>query len=172
VLDLSKTGMYVPNDYVIRLCEKYPDKFLPSCSVHPYRLYALEQLERCHKTGARLIKWLPNAMGIGNGKQKEALFFCSLSRPELGKVSALLRQVPRARHGDSVALRRREGRQQRPQVSKDGQPAVVSQSFQFWSQGKPIESHLFSLSFFISLVPHLFRSSSLSFFLSLVLPLL
>lgn len=60
----EKTGMYTPNDFVWSVCAQYPDLFIPSCSVHPYRKDALEELERCVKNGARLIKWLPNAMGI------------------------------------------------------------------------------------------------------------
>jgi predicted TIM-barrel fold metal-dependent hydrolase len=55
--------MYVPNDYIWRLCERY-HHFIPSCSVHPYRLDALAELQRSFDNGARLIKWLPNAMGI------------------------------------------------------------------------------------------------------------
>lgn len=56
--------MYVPNDYVFDLVKEHPNNFLPSCSVHPYRKDAIEELERCHAAGARLIKWLPNSMGI------------------------------------------------------------------------------------------------------------
>lgn len=63
-VNLEKTEFYVPNDYVFALAEQYPDLFLPNASVNPYRPDALEELENCAHRGARVVKWLPNAMGI------------------------------------------------------------------------------------------------------------
>ncbi|MDQ2856779.1 MAG: amidohydrolase family protein [Acidobacteriota bacterium] len=62
--NLSKTEFYVPNDYVFTLTEQYPDLFEPVISVNPYRQDALTELERGARRGARIVKWLPNAMGI------------------------------------------------------------------------------------------------------------
>ena len=62
--NLAKTEFYVPNDYVFSLLARYPTLFEPVISVHPYRPDALEELERGAKRGARMVKWLPNAMGI------------------------------------------------------------------------------------------------------------
>jgi predicted TIM-barrel fold metal-dependent hydrolase len=62
--NLAKTEFYVPNDYIFLLVDKYPDLFEPVISVNPYRSDALEELERGAKLGARMVKWLPNAMGI------------------------------------------------------------------------------------------------------------
>jgi len=62
--NLAKTEFFVPNDYVFKLAEKHPDCFAPVISVNPYRLDALAELERGAKRGARMVKWLPNAMGI------------------------------------------------------------------------------------------------------------
>jgi uncharacterized protein len=62
--NLAKTEFFVPNDYVFKLAEKHPDCFAPVISVNPYRLDALAELESGAKRGARLVKWLPNAMGI------------------------------------------------------------------------------------------------------------
>lgn len=62
--NLAKTEFYVPNDYVFSIAEEYPDCFAPVISVHPYRIDALVELERGAKRGARMVKWLPNAMGI------------------------------------------------------------------------------------------------------------
>jgi uncharacterized protein len=64
VANLEKTEFYVPNEYVFQLAEQYPDLFIPNISVNPYRVDALEELERWAKRGARIVKWLPNAMGI------------------------------------------------------------------------------------------------------------
>ncbi len=63
-VDLAKTDFHVPNDYVFSLAEKHPDFFVPVISVNPYRLDALEELDRGARRGARIVKWLPNAMGI------------------------------------------------------------------------------------------------------------
>ncbi len=60
----ESTEFHVPNDYVLALAEEFSDCFLPAISVHPYRTDALEELDRLGAAGARLIKWLPNAMGI------------------------------------------------------------------------------------------------------------
>ena len=62
--NLEKTEFYVPNDYVFQLAEQHPDCFAPVISVNPYRADALAELERGAKNGARMVKWLPNAMGI------------------------------------------------------------------------------------------------------------
>ena len=62
--NLKKTEFFVPNDYVFWLAEKYPDLFIPVISIHPYRKDALSELERWARKGVRMVKWLPNAMGI------------------------------------------------------------------------------------------------------------
>jgi len=63
-VDLEKTEFYVPNEYVFKLAEQQPDLFVPNISVNPYRPDALAELEKWAKRGARVVKWLPNAMGI------------------------------------------------------------------------------------------------------------
>ena len=68
--NLDKTEFYVPNEYVFALAEKNPDLFLPNISVNPYRADALEELERWARRGARVVKWLPNAMGINPADPK------------------------------------------------------------------------------------------------------
>lgn len=60
----EKTEFFVPNEYVFELAAQYPDLFIPNISVNPYRVDALIELERWAKQGARIVKWLPNAMGI------------------------------------------------------------------------------------------------------------
>jgi predicted TIM-barrel fold metal-dependent hydrolase len=63
-VNLEKTEFYVPNEYVFELAERYPDLFLPNISVNPYRPDAIQELEKWAMCGARIVKWLPNAMGI------------------------------------------------------------------------------------------------------------
>ena len=62
--NFGKTEFYIPNSYVFRLAAEHPECFEPVISVNPYRSDALTELERGAKNGARMVKWLPNAMGI------------------------------------------------------------------------------------------------------------
>ena len=62
--NLEKTEFYVPNEYVFKLAEQHPDMFVPNISVNPYRPDAVAELEKWARRGARVVKWLPNAMGI------------------------------------------------------------------------------------------------------------
>ena len=71
--NLAKTEFYVPNDYVFALAEQYPDLFEPVISVNPYRPDALAELERGARRGARMVKWLPNAMGIDPASIRSAI---------------------------------------------------------------------------------------------------
>ena len=63
-VDLEKTEFYVPNEYVFAVAQQYPDLFVPNISVNPYRTDAIAELEKWAQRGARVVKWLPNAMGI------------------------------------------------------------------------------------------------------------
>jgi predicted TIM-barrel fold metal-dependent hydrolase len=63
-VDLEKTEFYVPNEYVFELGERHPELFVPNISVNPYRPDAIAELEKWARRGARIVKWLPNAMGI------------------------------------------------------------------------------------------------------------
>lgn len=63
-VDLEKTEFYVPNEYVFELAESHPEMFVPNISVNPYRPDAIQELEKWAQRGARIVKWLPNAMGI------------------------------------------------------------------------------------------------------------
>lgn len=63
-VDLDATEFYVPNEWAWFASEKYPQHLLPTMSVHPYRPDALQELERWAKKGVKILKWLPNAMGM------------------------------------------------------------------------------------------------------------
>jgi len=64
VTDPARTGLHVPNEWVWQLAAAFPEQFVPVCSVHPYRKDAVQQLELWASRGARMVKWLPNSMGI------------------------------------------------------------------------------------------------------------
>lgn len=62
-LDADRTHLYVSNDYVIDLATRHR-QILFGCSVHPYRPDAVDELERCVRAGAVLVKWLPIVQGF------------------------------------------------------------------------------------------------------------
>lgn len=62
--DDDATDVYVPNEYVLALAANAKDLFVPVGSVHPYRRDALDELDKLAAHGVKLLKWLPNAMGI------------------------------------------------------------------------------------------------------------
>lgn len=81
--NLEKTEFYVPNDYVFDLADQHPDLFIPSISVNPYRPDALSVLERCARRGGRIVKWLPNAMGINPADPKCDPFYQKMKELDL-----------------------------------------------------------------------------------------
>ena len=82
--NLGKTEFYIPNSYVFTLAAEYPDCFEPVISVNPYRSDALTELERDAKQGARMVKWLPNAMGMDPSDEACDPFYRKMK--ELGLV--------------------------------------------------------------------------------------
>ncbi len=81
--NLEKTEFYVPNEYVFKLAEQYPDLFIPNISVNPYRDDAINELERWAKRGARIVKWLPNAMGIDPSDRRCDAFYQKMKELDL-----------------------------------------------------------------------------------------
>lgn len=57
-------SFYTPNDYVLALAKKYSDCFIPAVSIHPARVDAMDELERCIESGAAMIKLLPNCQNL------------------------------------------------------------------------------------------------------------
>lgn len=60
----EKTEFHVPDAWAFAVAERHPDLFVPAASVHPYRTDALARLDAAAARGARIVKWLPNAMGM------------------------------------------------------------------------------------------------------------
>lgn len=76
--NLDKTEFYVPNEYVFKIAAQYPDLFIPVISIHPYRKDALLELEKWHKKGGKMVKWLPNAMSIDPSSEKCRKFYLKM----------------------------------------------------------------------------------------------
>jgi len=82
-VNLEKTEFYTPNEYVFKLAEQRPDKFLANISVNPYRPDALGELEKWAARGARVVKWLPNAMGIDPSDARCDPFYAKMKELDL-----------------------------------------------------------------------------------------
>src|SRR5690349_4738504 len=82
-VNLEKTEFYVPNEYVFELAGRYPDLFVPNISVNPYRPDAIAELEKWAQRGARIVKWLPNAMGIDPSDPKCDSFYQKMKELDL-----------------------------------------------------------------------------------------
>lgn len=81
--NLDKTEFYVPNEYVFELAERFPDFFIPTISVNPYRADALPELEKWAARGARVVKWLPNAMSIDPADERCDSFYQKMKELDL-----------------------------------------------------------------------------------------
>ena len=86
-VNLEKTEFYVPNEYVFDLAGRHPDMFAPNISVNPYRPDAIEELEKWAQRGARIVKWLPNAMGIDPSDPQCDTFYEKMKQLDLVLLS-------------------------------------------------------------------------------------
>ena len=82
-VNLEKTEFYVPNEYVFELAQRHPEMFVPNISVNPYRPDAIAELEKWAQRGARVVKWLPNAMGIDPSDPKCDPFYQKMKELDL-----------------------------------------------------------------------------------------
>jgi uncharacterized protein len=85
-LDLSRTHLYLKNDFVIELCGQHP-KMLFGASVHPFRKDAIAEIERCVKAGAVLMKWLPIVQGFNPADPRCMPFYEALAHFKLPLLS-------------------------------------------------------------------------------------
>jgi len=83
----DKTEFHVPNDHAIKLASSDPARFAAAGSVHPYRPDALRELRRLHGKGVRVIKWLPNAMGIDPSNPRCDAFYHELKRLDMALLT-------------------------------------------------------------------------------------
>lgn len=76
-LDLSRTEMYVPNEFVLSGTRRHAN-LLYGASVNPYRKDAIARLEQAAKDGAVLVKWLPSVQGIDPADPRLVPFYLRL----------------------------------------------------------------------------------------------
>ena len=80
-LDLERTQVYIPNEFVARETQKYANLFF-GASVNPERADALDRLARVKQQGAVLVKWLPSIQRFDPADPRFAPFYRGLA--ELG----------------------------------------------------------------------------------------
>ena len=68
----------VTNDYVAQIAREQP-RVLLGASIHPYRRDAVEELERCIRLGAVLVKWLPLVQGFDPADDRCVPFYEALA---------------------------------------------------------------------------------------------
>lgn len=73
--DWNRTAFFVPNEYVFAVVARHPQSMIPCPSINPDRKDALDELERCHKKGARLFKIHPPTQGVNVADPKHMKFF-------------------------------------------------------------------------------------------------
>ena len=98
-VDLENFEIYIPNDYVVGLGELYSDKIIPVISVHPYRLDAVEELEKWASQGVRVVKWLPNVQGIDPSSPRCDAFYAALNRLDMVLLSHAGTELALDSHG-------------------------------------------------------------------------
>jgi predicted TIM-barrel fold metal-dependent hydrolase len=62
--DRGATNSYVPNEYLFEIVNRFPNLFIPCCSINPKRRDALDELEHCAEQGARALKIHPPVQDV------------------------------------------------------------------------------------------------------------
>jgi len=76
--DRAKSEFHVPDSYAFAAAAREPGRYVAACSIHPRRRDAIAALERCAARGVRIVKWLPNAMGIDPADARHQPFYARM----------------------------------------------------------------------------------------------
>ncbi len=85
-LDKAKTQFYVNNDFVANEASKHP-KLLFGASINPSRENSIELLEKAHRQGAVLIKWIPSIMHFDPANEKFEPFYRKMAELNIPLLS-------------------------------------------------------------------------------------
>jgi mannonate dehydratase len=72
------SAFHVPNRYAAATAQRFAERCQWICSVHPYRVDALDELAWCAENGACAVKWLPSAMGMDPASPRCDRFYDAL----------------------------------------------------------------------------------------------
>lgn len=81
-LDLQKTSLFVPNDYILKLTKNYKT-FLFGASINPNRKNAITLLKKAIADGAVLVKWIPNTMGVSPSDNRYVDFYKVMAQSKI-----------------------------------------------------------------------------------------
>ncbi len=73
--DWVNTSVYVPNEHLFRVVDRYPDLFIPCPSINPQRKDWEAELEYCLAQGARVLKIHPPTQAVNPGDPKFRAFY-------------------------------------------------------------------------------------------------
>ena len=82
-VDLKKTEFYIPNQRVWDIAQAHTRYFEAVISIHPYRADAIKRLNYWAGKGVKIVKWLPNAMGIDPSLRKLEPFYQAMIDNEM-----------------------------------------------------------------------------------------
>ena len=74
-VDWDRTSFFVPNDYIFAVVARHADLMIPCPSINPNRADAIDELNRCHQKGARMLKIHPPTQGVDVSDAKHTRFF-------------------------------------------------------------------------------------------------
>ncbi len=77
--DREATNVYVPNEYLLRVVAEHPDLFVPCASINPKRRDAIEELDRCAESGARVLKIHPPIQDVDPAEKRFRSFYRRLA---------------------------------------------------------------------------------------------
>jgi predicted TIM-barrel fold metal-dependent hydrolase len=78
--DRDATRVYVPNEYLFRVVADHPDLFVPCASINPKRRDAIEQLDYCAESGARVLKIHPPIQDVDPAEERFRPFYRRLAK--------------------------------------------------------------------------------------------
>lgn len=73
--DEERTHVYTPNDYLFDVVSRHEGRLVPCISINPDRRDCVEELDRCHGKGARILKIHPPIQGVDVADRKHTEFF-------------------------------------------------------------------------------------------------
>ncbi len=85
--NLDRSTFYIPNEYVFKVAQKFPDLIIPVISVHPDRPGSSKEIEKWGKKGVKFIKWLPNAQRINPSSTKHHDYYKMVKKYNMAILS-------------------------------------------------------------------------------------
>lgn len=110
-IDAERSEFHVPLAWVQRQSRSSPGRMLAAASIHPYRKDALAALAAAHAQGVRVVKWLPNSMGMDPADPRCDAFYGELARLDMSLLShageeQAVDAADRQEYGNPLRLRR------------------------------------------------------------------